>query len=457
MIKDFILSQNAAFYMIDKNMSEENVFACGNFYYEDHSVPSSFTVKKTLKQIPIKNIEKIFCFLAPMLESYFFVNDKKEVFGCGSDIHSRIIPASNKKEKRRLNIVSFDNPYKVPIDNVKHITPCFNYVLYLKEDGTVWATGNNGFGQLGLNDKKYFNKIVQLPLEKIDSMCSYTNKAYASAGNFQYSYSVFLDKNGSVWFCGSTSLMKTINKIAGGKMKNDPVMIWDAKKQKEKITSINIDKWIIYLVTENKNIWMINSLNSKSEECIYPVNAKNVSDIFFAKPYLIHIDTDSNVYLNRFQFKNAFVFDEIKQFIFNLKSLTDAPVKKVVCQNNMFYNKATVLWLFENGKVAKSQILFEKEGKINFELEGFLNINDTIVDIKCNSNVFLMMSDKGEIYALGKDIQGITNTEDNNYTLYEEPTKVNLNEIIYKHLTLQNISNSVTTITNKRKNICLKL
>ena len=69
----------------------------------------------------------------------------------------------------------------------------------MKNDGTVWATGYNVNGQLGLVATTQQNRAVQVT----DSLGNYiTNISAISAG---YNHTVFLKSDGTVWATGDNN------------------------------------------------------------------------------------------------------------------------------------------------------------------------------------------------------------------------------------------------------------
>ena len=64
------------------------------------------------------------------------------------------------------------------------------FSVFLDEDGSVWTSGYNGHGQLGLG---HFDNATPTKIQNIPKMCS------ISAG---YYHTLLLDENGEVWACG---------------------------------------------------------------------------------------------------------------------------------------------------------------------------------------------------------------------------------------------------------------
>ncbi len=81
-----------------------------------------------------------------------------------------------------------------------------SFTLFLKNDSTVWACGDNAFGQLGNGTNTSNNVAIQIP--------SLNNIIAISAG---YKHSLFLKNDGTVWACGAN----TYASILGGGMLGD--------------------------------------------------------------------------------------------------------------------------------------------------------------------------------------------------------------------------------------------
>jgi alpha-tubulin suppressor-like RCC1 family protein len=80
-------------------------------------------------------------------------------------------------------------------ENIKDITRiiCGEFHTFLiKQDGTVWATGHNGYGQLGLGDTTNRNTFTQLPSE-------FNNPKMISCGGY---HTFIVKQDGTVWATG---------------------------------------------------------------------------------------------------------------------------------------------------------------------------------------------------------------------------------------------------------------
>ena len=74
--------------------------------------------------------------------------------------------------------------------DVKQVACGYNHTLVLKNDGTVWSTGENEYGQLGLGNTTDRGAFVNTGI---------TNVKQISAG---YSVSALIKNDGSLWVCG---------------------------------------------------------------------------------------------------------------------------------------------------------------------------------------------------------------------------------------------------------------
>ncbi len=95
---------------------------------------------------------------------------------------------------------SISNPSKVNINNVVAIAAGGYHTVYLKSDGTVWASGYNGQGQLG--DGTWTTSRLN-PVQVIDAQSNpLTNVVAISAGQH---HTVYLKNDKTVWAAGANN------------------------------------------------------------------------------------------------------------------------------------------------------------------------------------------------------------------------------------------------------------
>lgn len=79
------------------------------------------------------------------------------------------------------------------IDNIKQISCGGKHTFALKNDGTLWAAGANGYGQLGLGDTSIKEMFLQVT-RNINNDVKQIEAGYV--------HSVLLKNDGTVWSCG---------------------------------------------------------------------------------------------------------------------------------------------------------------------------------------------------------------------------------------------------------------
>lgn len=95
--------------------------------------------------------------------------------------------------------------YGKPMTGVKKVTGYGSYTHYaLKQDGSVWAWGDNGYGQLGDSSTTYRSQAVQVDIsEKVMDVLGRNN------------YAVFLTESGNLYGAGETFGSTPVQLIAG--------------------------------------------------------------------------------------------------------------------------------------------------------------------------------------------------------------------------------------------------
>jgi alpha-tubulin suppressor-like RCC1 family protein len=90
-----------------------------------------------------------------------------------------------------------NQPEQIVASNVTAIAAGLNHSLFLKNNGSLWAMGDNSYGQLGDGTTNYGNYLTNRPEQIVAS-----NVTAIAAG---YRHSLFLKSDGSLWGMGDNA------------------------------------------------------------------------------------------------------------------------------------------------------------------------------------------------------------------------------------------------------------
>lgn len=94
-------------------------------------------------------------------------------------------------------------PSSMPISDVKDVSLGGDYAFITKNDGTIWYTGYNTYGQLGNGGTANTLSFTKHPITNVKTIsCSY----YTTA---------FLKNDGSIWACGLNGNYQLGNSVPG--------------------------------------------------------------------------------------------------------------------------------------------------------------------------------------------------------------------------------------------------
>ncbi|VEN73243.1 hypothetical protein EPICR_140004 [Candidatus Desulfarcum epimagneticum] len=137
-------------------------------------------------------------------------------------------------------------PQKVDIDQAVEITACQHNIFIRKEDGTLWGTGWNSFGDLGQGDTAHRNTFVQIPgLEHIVAV---------SGGSH---HTLALDAHGHVWAWGHNTYGQVGNNAKTHQ--KSPVRVvspsGSAGEYLEDVIAISAGDWHSMAVKADGTVW----------------------------------------------------------------------------------------------------------------------------------------------------------------------------------------------------------
>ncbi len=162
--------------------SDGTVWACGNnFNGQLGNGTSGFQVNSV--PVKINSLKDIKAIAAGSAHSLFLKNDGT-VWGCGYDGFGQLASGTNQ--------YAIEQPLRIgTLTNVIAISAGSNHSLFLKNDGTVWACGYNEFGQLGDGTTK--NKNIPIKLGSLNDI-----ERISTGENF----TLFQKTDGTILACG---------------------------------------------------------------------------------------------------------------------------------------------------------------------------------------------------------------------------------------------------------------
>ena len=124
-----------------------------------------------------------------------FLKADGTVWATGSNYNGQL--GDGTTTNQRNNPVQVTDDSGNPLSGVVGINAGYSHSVFLKADGTVWATGSNSNGQLGDGTPTKRNNAVQVT---DDSGNPLSGVVGITAG---YDHTVFLKADGTVWATGN--------------------------------------------------------------------------------------------------------------------------------------------------------------------------------------------------------------------------------------------------------------
>lgn len=175
-------------------------------------------------------------------------------------------------------------PTKINIDDVVEVSAGQYYTLYLKSDGTVWATGQNNYGQLG--DRSNTEKLIPVQVAGENGVGYLENIVGIAAG---YNTSWALDTNGNVWSWGYNSHGNLGDNTTTHR--NTPKKVMNSNKigYMSDVIQIAAGEYHLLMLKADSTVWSLGlnnygQLGDKTSSNRYvPVQVKDISGNNFLK------------------------------------------------------------------------------------------------------------------------------------------------------------------------------
>jgi alpha-tubulin suppressor-like RCC1 family protein len=149
------------------------------------------TPDKLLRR-PVDNIKSVSC---GYYHTFILKNDNT-LWGTGKNKEGQLGLGNTNNQNTFVQLLEQDTPAKLlrrPIDNIKSVSCGSMHSLILKNDNTLWGTGSNNCGQLGFVHIEKQHTFVQLYIDNIKSV---------SCGS---DHSLILKNDNTLWGTGSNN------------------------------------------------------------------------------------------------------------------------------------------------------------------------------------------------------------------------------------------------------------
>ena len=161
--------------------NDGSVWACGGNSSGELGLGDN-TRRTTFTQVDISDVEQIAC----GLHTFILKNDGS-VWSCGYNSYGQLGLGDATKRNTFTKVTTNIN------NDVKQIACGYWHTFILKNDGSVWACGDNMYGQLGLGNTTTKNTFTQVTTNINNDV-----KQIACGSDFTF----ILKNDGSVWACG---------------------------------------------------------------------------------------------------------------------------------------------------------------------------------------------------------------------------------------------------------------
>ena len=191
-----------------QDMATTRVNGCGNnefnqlAFFGSSLLKSAISVRYPTLSYNVETTKKVVC----GLNCTFFIYEDDTVWAVGENLYGQLGIGTGEYVTTPTYVTS----------NVKDVACGDGFTLFLKRDGTVWGSGNNGSGQLGLG--------TLISTYSPTKITSFANKIIEIAAGG--THSLFVDELGQAWACGNNTFRQLGDQTTTSR--NTPVQVWQA-------------------------------------------------------------------------------------------------------------------------------------------------------------------------------------------------------------------------------------
>ncbi len=163
--------------------NDGTLWGCGWNKYNQLGLGEDTSDKNTFTQITnnTDDVKSAYC----GSEQTFILKNDGTLWGCGYNKHGQL-GLEDTNNRTTFTIISINSR------NIKEIFLGAEYMIILKNDGTLWSCGYNSYGQLGLGDANNRTIFTIIGINTNDIKSVYCG----------YEHTLILKNDGTLWGCG---------------------------------------------------------------------------------------------------------------------------------------------------------------------------------------------------------------------------------------------------------------
>ena len=135
------------------------------------------------KLTPVKIMDGGVASVAASYEHTMILKTDGTLWACGDGNHGQLGDGTTARRKTPVQVMS----------GVKQVSSTWLHTMILKTDGSLWACGYNEYGQLGNGTSTSFGTPTSTPVKVMDDVASVEAATY---------HTIMLKTDGSLWACG---------------------------------------------------------------------------------------------------------------------------------------------------------------------------------------------------------------------------------------------------------------
>ena len=214
----------------------------------------------------------------------FILKNDGSVWACGQNSYGQL-GLGNKTNQKTFT--------KVTISNVKQIACGSDHTFILKTDGSIWACGNNEYGQLGLNDTANRTAFSR-------ATTNINNVKQIACGN---GHTVIIKNDGSIWSCGYNNR----GQLGLGNKTNQKTFTQVTNNINNDVKQVFCEYYHTFILKNDGSLWGcgyndsgqlgLNDINDRTTFTQATTNINNdVKQVFCSRYHTFILKTDGTVW-----------------------------------------------------------------------------------------------------------------------------------------------------------------